>query len=84
MAIKRCPQCRRVYQRGGRCPHCMCDMPTPATIRRRCLALQATWSEAERRGRTCGAYRPQPVETPVVERVGDGMRRRDMEGLGGD
>ncbi|NLX57302.1 MAG: hypothetical protein GXY58_19505 [Planctomycetaceae bacterium] len=63
-----------------RCPQCRRTYPRGG----RCLALKATWSEAERRGRMCGAYRSAPVETHVVERVGDGMRGRDMEGLGCD
>lgn len=79
--IKRCPQCRSEYPRGGRCPRCGCDLPTLATIRRRCRKLQAGWSEADRARHTCGAYLPVPADTATVSKVSDRMRRRDAEGL---
>lgn len=59
---KRCPQCRFEYPRGGSCPRCNCDLPTRATIRRRCRKLQASWSDADRERRTSSAYLPVPAE----------------------
>lgn len=78
--IKRCPQCRTEYRRGGRCPRCNCDLPSKKTIRRRCLALQATWTEADRARHCCGAYLPVAAETAVIARATDHMRRREAEG----
>lgn len=41
-------------------------VPSPAEIRRKCLEIQATWSDEERARRLVGGTRSPPVEARVV------------------
>lgn len=44
-------------------------LPTPTEIRRECLAIQATWSRAERRKRAPWAAEAERVRFPGVDAV---------------
>ena len=88
-ALKTCEICEYSWdaRTWTKCPRCCGSHvptdPSPAAIRLACLAIQKTWSRADRHRRTCDSYRPVHADTSVVARVGDGMRRRDTAD-GGD